>query len=534
MSESSDTTVQPVAGNDIQNAPTSILGTLARLGPGMILAGAIVGSGELIATTRVGAQSGMTLLWLILLGCLIKVFVQVELGRSAVAKGRTALEILSSVPGPRLAIPLDNGRSLGGHITLWLSLVVMVLVLSQQGGIVGGVGEAMSMTMPLTEKGRQVNEIQHNFADRKVSAAILRKDKADPALIAAAEAEALTFADQMKAAGTAHDPVIWAGILAVLTAIALYIGHYGFIQWASTIMVAMFTALTIMTVLFIQLQPRWALSGAELVEGLKFRFPIGQGGASPIATALAAFGIIGVGAIELLMYPYWCIEKGYARWTGPADASPQWLDRAKGWLRIMKIDVWVSMVVYTVATLAFYWLGAAVLGTTGLVPGDDQMMIRTLSEMYVPVFGGPWARTIFLVGAFAVLYSTYFVAAAGCARLLADGMGLFGLIDRSPETRNRWTGILCIAWPLAAYLLYVWFKSPVAMVLASGIGQGSLLPIIGMCALYHRYHRCDDRLKPGIVWDIFLWLSVAAMFVAAGWTLYLNAWVRGLRPWLQG
>ena len=54
---------------------------LLRLGPGMIIAGSIVGSGELIATTKTGAEAGFCLLWLIIVGCVIKVFTQVEFGR---------------------------------------------------------------------------------------------------------------------------------------------------------------------------------------------------------------------------------------------------------------------------------------------------------------------------------------------------------------------------------------------------------------------------------------------------------------------
>ena len=46
----------------------------------------------------------------------------------------------------------------------------------------------------------------------------------------------------------------------------------------------------------------------------------------------------------------------------PRNDSPEWLDRARGWLRVMRLDVWVSLIVYTVATLAFYFLGAATLG----------------------------------------------------------------------------------------------------------------------------------------------------------------------------
>ena len=42
-----------------------------------------VGSGELIATPKVGAEYGFSLLWFIIAGCMIKVLVQVELGRFA-------------------------------------------------------------------------------------------------------------------------------------------------------------------------------------------------------------------------------------------------------------------------------------------------------------------------------------------------------------------------------------------------------------------------------------------------------------------
>src|SRR5215213_10432028 len=94
------------AGESVQtfeNPPSSILGILSRLGPGLIIAGSIVGSGELIATTKTGAEAGFWLLWLIMIGCVIKVFVQVELGRDAIVRGKTTMDALGEVPGPRIA-----------------------------------------------------------------------------------------------------------------------------------------------------------------------------------------------------------------------------------------------------------------------------------------------------------------------------------------------------------------------------------------------------------------------------------------------
>ncbi|MFM7412046.1 MAG: Nramp family divalent metal transporter, partial [Planctomycetota bacterium] len=87
----------------VAEPPRTLLESLAHLGPGIVLASSIVGSGELIATTTTGAQAGFTLLWLILIGCIIKVAAQVEIGRTTLTWGRTSLAAFDRVPGPRLA-----------------------------------------------------------------------------------------------------------------------------------------------------------------------------------------------------------------------------------------------------------------------------------------------------------------------------------------------------------------------------------------------------------------------------------------------
>ncbi|HWC77571.1 MAG TPA: Nramp family divalent metal transporter [Blastocatellia bacterium] len=69
---------------------------LRKTGPGIILAASIVGSGELIATTTLGAQVGYAALWIILLSCFIKLVIQAEWGRFTIASGETGLESFNS------------------------------------------------------------------------------------------------------------------------------------------------------------------------------------------------------------------------------------------------------------------------------------------------------------------------------------------------------------------------------------------------------------------------------------------------------
>ena len=177
------------------------------------------------------------------------------------------------------------------------------------------------------------------------------------------------------------------------------------------------------------------------------------------------------------------------------------------------------MAVYTFATAAFYLLGAAVLWRIGLNP-EGQGMIRTLAEMYVPVFG-PWAQSVFLFGAVAVLYSTFFVAAAGNARMVADGLG-----PLRPHRRLRGrpppvdTPHQCRLAARGARGVRVLFRAPVAMVLASGVAQALMLPMLGGAALYFRYRRLEAALQPGRVWDVMLWLSFGGFLLIGAWTLY--------------
>ncbi|MFO1447797.1 MAG: Nramp family divalent metal transporter [Opitutaceae bacterium] len=226
-------------------APTSISGLIRQLGPGLIISSIIVGSGELIVTPKLGAEVGFTMLWFIIVGCLVKVFIQIELGRYAITRGKTMLEALNTLPGPRAVVSW----------VIWLWLAMYLCVVLQLAGMVGGVATALHLggvNIPI---------------------------------------EALA--------------VLIGGSCAML----LVLGRYRLVESASIAMVAGFSVTTLVAVLALQ-STEYAVTWAQLARGLAFQLP------PDIATAFGAFGIIGVGASELLYYPYWCLGKGIRQKAG--------------------------------------------------------------------------------------------------------------------------------------------------------------------------------------------------------------------------
>ena len=87
-----------LSADSVLEPPTTLAGSLRHLAPGLILSASIVGSGELIATTVVGAKAGFVTLWVILVSCLVKVAIQLEFGRHTIATGETTMQALNRLP----------------------------------------------------------------------------------------------------------------------------------------------------------------------------------------------------------------------------------------------------------------------------------------------------------------------------------------------------------------------------------------------------------------------------------------------------
>lgn len=429
-----------VTERTIRDPPGSLLQRLRFLGPGFILSASIVGSGELIATTTLGARAGFIAFWVIIVSCLVKVTVQVEFGKHTILTGETAMQVFNKLPGPKFG---------AGRWTIWTVLLLMLMKVIQLGGMLGSTAIVLNML----------------FGSVPV--------------------------------------FLWVALSALSVALLIFRGYYRVVEKASIVMISAFTLMTLTAVIAIAFT-QYGYTWQDIASGLTFNLP-----KEVIPIAIGAFGITGVGSDEIIHYNYWCLEKGYAAYTGPDDGSPSWKARAKGWISVMHLDAIVAMLIYTVVTAAFYLLGAAILHDHGVVPeGND--LIATVSLIYTETLGSG-VRNVYLVGAFFVLYSSVFASLAAWTRMYADIFGQLGWIDFSDmERRKRVIAILAWIFPAAWALTYLFIELPVFMILFGGVVGSVLLFILVFAVIHAKYFR-SQAVRSGILYDIAFWISILAI-----------------------
>jgi len=432
----------------IQEPPKGWGPSIRFLGPGMITSAAVVGSGELITATTLGARVGFILLWLVLVSTFVKVAVQIELARWSISTGNAGITGYNQVP------PKIFGRSWVSYLAILMFLQFLV----SQAGVLSAAGLALALLLPIS---------------------------GDPTSTASIG--------------------VWVLLLVVIAIAIHFSNRYEIVEKVSTILVVLVTFAVVVMVFGIEFTP-FAWSGVDIASGLQFQIAVGAAG-----IALSMFGLTGVGAGEITSYSFWCVEKGYAAWTGPNDGSDAWAQRARGWISVMKKDAWVAWVIYTLSTLAFYILGAAVLNPQGLVPtGND--VLTVISRIFTDTIG-EWAGVAFLLFAAVTLFKTIVANVPSLSRQTANSLAVFSVFDwKDLKARDRWMRILMILLPIIWGILGVVVKSPLALVILGGILNALYLMAVSVATLYLSFRQTDPRIKDGPVFTTYLLTSAVAVF----------------------
>lgn len=238
----------------------------------------------------------------------------------------------------------------------------------------------------------------------------------------------------------------WAAICGLVGLGLVWFGRYGVIEKLMTVLTGVMFVTVVGTAILV------SPDLLELGEGLVPRIPGGS-----VAYVLSLMGGVG-GTITMAAYGYWTLAKG---WRGPK------------WLPFMRTDNALGYVVTGIFVLAMLVVGAEILAGQPLVQGDKGLL--TLGDELAADYG-QWARLPFLIGFFAVAFSSVIGVWNGVSLMFADWWRTWRMPRQAPaetaEDYQRAAGRR--STPFRIYLL--WLTFPPMLLL--GLGKPFQLTIV--------------------------------------------------------
>ncbi len=298
----------------------------------------------------------------------------------------------------------------------------------------------------------------------------------------------------------------WVVTGCLITWLILYWGSYKTLEKTLLAMVAFFSLVTLIIAISMQ-TTTYQVTGQDLIQGLSFSFP-----SDHVALALAVFGFTGISYGEIMAYTYWCLEKGYAKEEGES------LQDTRAWIKVMQTDVWVTVLFVTIGTVPFFLLGAGVLHELGLYPPPDGDIIKTLLSMFTGILGN-WAKWLFILLAFFVLFSTFISGTAAFTRTISDYLISMGLVLEKPSTRQQLIKLIAFLVPLFSGIAYFLLPNPLTLIMIAGVWAALGLPIVNIGALY-LVNKLEKELQPKNSTKTILWLTLLLQVAMAVLIVY--------------
>ena len=293
---------------------------------------------------------------------------------------------------------------------------------------------------------------------------------------------------------------LWVILSCLITWLILLRGSYSILENILLGMVLIFSLITLFIAISMQ-STSYELSINQVFSGLSFSLPFEH-----LPLALAVFGFTGISYGEIMAYTYWCLEKGYAQ--GNSDD----IQETKRWISTMQTDVWVTIFFITIGTLPFFFLGAGVLHTLPQLQESlatqsfwDVDIISVLQNMFSLVLGD-WAKWLFIILAFFILYSTLLSGTAAFTRTITDYLISMGFILEKENTRKKLIKAIAFLVPFLSGIFYFLLPNPITLLLIAGIWAAMGLPIVNIGAIYLS-NKLSKELQPNSFIKSILWLS---------------------------
>lgn len=411
--------------------------SLKMIGPGIVWAALAIGGGELVLIPRVGTVYGIMFMWMPLLAIALKYFMVNEIGRWSIATGTTIYEGLAMIPGPRKWL---------SWILLFVSLYLGAVHI---GGLVAMVGIITFNIVPI------------------------------------------------------FSPFFWSVLMMISFIVLTWTKKYGILEKVMIVMVAMLTITTV--IIGIDVFPPLA----ELLKGFAFKIPsvtpdwaVSQFKISrnPLVEILPAMAFAGCGAVNSLWYSDWALSKGLGlgkyfdglenSTVATADLKNMdsgTVERIKGWYHVMfKDNLWGGNFLTILVTFFYFLLAVVVLHPLQQAPAGAKFII-TLSQTFTKTIG-PWAKWLYLFGAFGVIYGTMATIYDGYARMINKSIQIcFPRWEGYKRINPIWRYRMWILYGTGAnfILVYLLTAVPVKFLRAAAWIEGTfLLPVVAWSIAY--------------------------------------------------
>ncbi len=412
----------------LMTPPNTLGGRLKLVGPGIILAVAAIGSGELILTPRAGALYGLSIAWVILVSIVYKLFLTLGLARYTIATGEDIFVGFSHLPGPR-------------YWFVWVMGVIYLVGAVGYAGISLACGSALYALFP------SLSMVQ------------------------------------------------WAVIVVILAYVLLLSGSYGHVEKAAFILSFILIAGVLYSIAALNPDVSW------FFRGLVPEMPAGSG-----QTAVSLLGW-SAGGTSTLIYSFWILEKGIGR--GRAGE-----EHFKGWLSLIRLDTGISYILMVLISFAFLTIGVLVLRTAGpdgtpLIPAREETT-SVLSRLLTAA-AGPQAKFIFLVAAFAILYSTVIGLVDGKSRALRSATHMIFPKSRHISGKNiyrMFATLMCLV-----IFAFLFTESPVVLIVLISAVEAPVLSISALALVYLIHKKLPQTMRPGLLWHTVIVLGTLVYLV---------------------
>jgi Mn2+/Fe2+ NRAMP family transporter len=259
---------------------------------------------------------------------------------------------------------------------------------------------------------------------------------------------------------------------------------------------------------------------------------------------LTSLVYVGMGGFYSFMYAYWLREKGagmagrMGRVAGlrgragriePAgflfDDTEENRRSLRHWLRYLRTDNALGLLINLVTVLLMCWLAFALLRPEGLVPKDWELAV--VQSRFFEVSWGAVGKTLFLFVAAAFLADTWVGVTDGFARMHADWT--CSNFDWARRTGLRrvylgWVTIIAVGSVVTIPL-----ERPEPLLAAGGtinfLSMAVCIPILFLLNHVHLARRLPAWTRPSKAWFVYLGLT---------WAFYLSVSLWYLRVRLGG